>query len=74
MLMSGPVSLSRCRTLQHHVCLHDAIVTMDETSEIISEPKLNALLYKSCMVTVSVHNNGILKRMASSKLIHLHLI
>jgi hypothetical protein len=38
--------------LQHHVCLHAAmlptVMTMDQRSETVSQPLLNASLYKNC--------------------------
>ena len=58
---------SRYRTLQHHVCHHAAIfpaamlptmMIMDEVSETLNEPpQLNVFLYKSCVVTASLHSN-----------------
>ena len=39
--------------LQHHVCLGTAMLPammiMDWTSETVSQPQLNVVLYKSCL-------------------------
>jgi hypothetical protein len=47
--------------LQHHVCLHAAMLPtmmiMDETSETVSQPHLNVALLKVVVVMVSLYSD-----------------
>lgn len=40
-----------------HAAMFPAMIVMDQTSETVSQPQLNALFYKSCWVMASRHSN-----------------
>lgn len=61
--------------LQHHVCLQAAMIPammiIDCTSETVSQPQLNVVLYKSCHGHMSLHRNETQTKMNS---VMLHLV
>lgn len=48
--------------LQHHTCLHAAMMTMDLTSETVSRPQLNVSFIPVAMAVASFHSNKTLTK------------